>query len=325
MVDIISEKRIITKCQNSFIKRLKSICDQKVHCKLGYQGASSDVIAHYSSKYNFWFTAYEEKNRYWNAFGIGEPLANKSNSITVEINIPFSEVNRNIGGVFGQNNKGEILLLHRGKIGGGRVGIGKNLFFEQFRGDEFILANDDGIENEFCLIGSILSKYFPRQLADFISNVERIKNINLTTNTGFSKLNDYKFSNEHFGKNEVGRSKITVNRIHGIVVNALAKTLEEKGLKVGNDRNRDLFIFKGNKIKTLFEIKANSSTQSLYAAVGQLLIYSIPIVTKVKLVMVVPNKLTNTVTNRLNHWGIDILYYSWENDEPQFKGLDSFI
>ena len=326
MVSIVTDEKQITKYQKAFIQKLRSICLQKIEIIVGYQGFSEPVTAFYSSKYNFWYSSQKSTNKYWNAFGIGIPNANSSNSITVEINPPFSGINRNIGGVFGQTNKGEILVLHRGKIGGGRKGIGKQLFIDQHRGDDFITVDDNGVENKLFLIGAISSKFFPRQLSNFISSVGRIKITSTKDLPDFSKLNNFKFSYEPFGTNEVKRKGIsTIERIHGIVVNSLADQLEKKGLTIGKDSNRDLFIYHRQKIVTLFEIKTDSSSQSLYSAVGQLLIYSIPITTKLKMVMVIPDKLTDAVTNRLTKLGIEILYYSWEKDEPAFRELNNFI
>ena len=99
------------------------------------------------------------------------PHLDKSNSIVVEINFPFDGINRRIGGAFGKTETGEIVVLHRGKIGGGREGIGKQLFFNHFRGD-LVMANDDDQTNTFCLIGTLSSPYFGKQVADFIAEVD---------------------------------------------------------------------------------------------------------------------------------------------------------
>lgn len=321
MIKIVTDGQLITKYQKQFVQQLKSFCTKKISCDIGFQGDSFKRTVYYSTKLNFWFTAYENVNRYWNAFGIGEPTQGKNVSITVEINFPYEGINRNIGAALGHNNKGEILVLHRGKIGGGRLGIGKQLFFDNFRGD-FSCANDDGIETEFCLISSINSKLFSEQISNFVHEVFRIKNLTANKAIDFAFLNDYKFIDEHFGlRHARRRNKSTIERTHGIVVNALARFFEEKNLKVGNDRNRDLFIYKRGQIKKLFEIKTTSSTQDLYKAVGQLLIYSIPIKTPVDLILVVPDKLNKTVENRLDELGLKILYYSWRNDEPKFNNL----
>lgn len=322
MTEIVTKKKLITKYQKQFIQRLKEICNEKIICILGYQGNSDELTVYYSRKFNFWFTTKKNVNRYWNAFGFGRPIKGRNNSITVEINIPFEGVNRNIGGVFAYDKKNDILVLHRGKIGGGRVGIGKELFFKNYR-DEPINAFDFEFENEFCLIGGLNSKYLPRQVGNFVSEVHRIKNLSEKETSDFSSLNNFSFTDEVTGRRKVKRSGTTViERTHGIVVNSLAKKLEEKGFFIGKDKNRDLFIHSRGRITKMFEIKRSSSPQALYSAVGQLIIYSIPIRNAVDLILVLPEKLNKTVEKRLHELGMSILYYDWNNSEPIYKNLD---
>ena len=58
---------------------------------------------------------------------------NQNNNIVVEINIPVIPDGR-VGGVFvRQTSTGKIYLMHHGKIGGGRKGIGKTAFLNGFR------------------------------------------------------------------------------------------------------------------------------------------------------------------------------------------------
>lgn len=325
MIEIVTDGKLITKYQRQFIQQLKTTCREKVVCTLGYQGNSDDLTVYYSEKYDFWFTSHENDNRYWNAFGFGRPQAGRNDSITVEINPPYEGINRNIGGVLGHDKKGEILVLHRGKIGGGKVGVGKQLFFDNYR-DKPIIADDDGIENEFCLIGSLSSRHLPRQVGNFISEVHRIKNLTEEQGTDFSDLLKFKYTDEHSGTSKVKReTTTTIERTHGIVVNSLASILEDSGHKIGNDRNRDLFIHKRGQIKTLFEIKTSSTTQDLYSAVGQLLIYSIPIKGAVDLFLVIPDKLSKLVAKRLLQHGIKLIYYNWNNGLPEFIGLDEIL
>lgn len=217
-------------------------------------------------------------------------------------------------------------MLHRGKIGGGRVGIGKKTFFNNFLGGYFEPVNDDGIEAELLLIGSLNSRHFIAQVSNFINGIDRIKNLKKKGKIdSFSKLQDFSYTKEHTGTSTVKQRSITIKRTHGIVVHALAKRLESQGYKIGKDGNRDLFIHKRGRITTLFEVKRDASTQDLCTAVGQLLIYSIPIKTKVGLILVVPDMLSNEVIHQLHKLGIKVLYYRWSKDEPKFQNLNRLV
>lgn len=327
MIQIITQPNLIAKYQKIFVRSLKTFCTEKINCSLGYQGHNQKTIVFYSEKYDFWFSWYEARNRYWNAFGLGRPQENSSNSITVEINFPYKGVNRNVGGVFGVDEANRILILHRGKIGGGRVGIGKQLLFNNYR-DEPVLALDDGVENEFCSIGTIGTRYFARQVRNFVSEVDRIKRLATTHDQApFNKLNDFSFTQESGGTSTSELSKkVTIERTHGIVVNALAQLLETQGHHVGNDCNRDLYIHRRKKITSLFEIKRTTSPQSLYTAVGQLIVYSLPLGYPVNMFLVLPQKLNVSVEKRLRQeHNIRTLYYEWNDGEPVFKNINRYF
>ncbi|RZK47998.1 MAG: hypothetical protein EOO99_11720 [Pedobacter sp.] len=324
MIQIITEKKLIDKYQSQLVRQLKTTCIEKISCSLGHRGTESvPTTVFYSPELNFCFTAHDHINRYWNAFSLGKPQAGKSYPITAEINPPYEGINRTISGAFGKTSDGEILLLHRGNIGGSKVGVGKKLFFENYR-DNSVLVKDGETENPFFIIGSIYSEIFPQQVLNFVKEVNRIKN--LVNSNNISPIGNYTFAHEKFGENTLqNNKKITINRIHGIVVNKLATELKNRGHKVGNDSCRDLYVHKNGEIIKLFEIKSNSSTQSLYSAVGQLLIYSIPIKKAVSLIIVVPDQLKKDVVQKLRRLGIEVLYYEWRENQPIFKELESFL
>jgi hypothetical protein len=318
MIQIIKDKKLIAKNQREFIQQLKKVCTEKIVCSVGYQGYSQEETVYFSEKYNFWFTSSTGQNRFWNAFTIGKPKDVGSNSINVEINIPFEGINRTIGGVFGHNKNGEVLLLHRGnKING----VTKQQFCKSLRGDP-TPVDDDGIEDELFLIGSINSKLLPKQVSNFIGEVLRIKTLFKKGVRGLPNFQNFIYTKEHSGVSKIEKKSLRIiERTHGIIVNALASKLETKGFSIGNDRNMDLYIHKNGRIRSLFEIKTSSSTQDLCSAIGQLLMYSLPINTSIKLYLVLPKKLTNKVEKRLKEYGLDVLYYNWHNNSPTFRNL----
>lgn len=326
MIKVITDKKRITELHRKFQNQLSNFLTDEIYGWIGYPSGSFEDKIKYSDELNIWISHNEQSNRFWNGFGIGKPREGKNNPLNGEINFPFEGINRRVAGAFAQEDKGKILVLHRGRIGGGKPGIGKNYFKNNFRGD-FVIAIDEDRETEFCLVGELNSNHFPKQVANFIKEIYRVKSIDKGEKIpDFDDLNNFIFTNEQSGQTENERTGTTIiERTHGIVVNALARELEIQNCKIGNDRNRDLFIHQTNKITTLFEIKTSSSTQNLYSAVGQLIIYSIPINNDVKLVIVIPEQLNKTVTKRLLQLGIHILYYEWTNENPEFIGLNNIL
>lgn len=326
MVTIITDKKHIAQLQKKFKQQLDRFLTEKIDCWIGYHGGSFEDTALYSGQLDIWTSNFNHNKMRINLFGIGKPIEGGMNSITTQINFPYGKINRRVAGTFAIEDNKNILVLHRGKIGGGKPGIGKNLVLDNYRGD-FVTAIDGDRETEFCLIGELNSPHLPRQVANFVHEIARIKLLeDGETATDFEELSDFNYTDEHSGRTVTERNDpLIIERTHGIVVSALATELQNRGHKIGNDRNRDLFIHNENKISVLFEIKTSSSTQCLYSAVGQLILYSIPINNEVDLMAVLPDKLSKTVANKLDTLGIRQLYYQWDNDEPTFIGVDDLL
>lgn len=62
---------------------------------------------------------------------------------------------------------------------------------------------------------------------------------------------------------------------HGLIVSALERSLRPRGLRCGNDRNRDLFVVSSRRrTRYLFEVKTDGSPYAIYTAVGQLMLHA---------------------------------------------------
>lgn len=326
MITVVTNRQEIGKLHKQLHNQLDKYLTENIDCWVGYPSGSFQDIVRYSPELDIWISQAEHENKFWNGFGVGRPIEGKNNSLNGEINFPYEGNYRRIAGAFAIEDNGNILVLHRGKIGGGKPGIGKNYFTDNYRGD-FITAIDGDRETNFCLVGELNSQHFPRQVSNFIKEILRVKNLDDgETSSDFTDLADFTYTDEHSGLSVTERNDpIIIERTHGIVVNALAKELQNRNFKIGNDRNRDLFIHNEKQITTLFEVKTSSSTQCLYSAVGQLLIYSIPIKNPLKLVAVLPNKLSKSVTKKFASLGIEILYFQWDKDEPIFNDIEKIL
>ncbi len=270
--------------------------------------------------------------KHWNGFGIGRPKEGRVNSIVCEINFPYEGINRRIAGAFGKEND-EIVLLHRGKIGGGRKGIGKSLFIDNYRG-KFIPVSDGDVENNLALVGNFNSRNVINQIELFVKEVERIKNLDENSievsddgDEIESPVLNFEFIEEGFGKRKYSRKdEVEAESNHGIIINTLAELLKNKGFEVGNDRKRDLFTIKNNSIDKIFEAKTDLSNSSIYSAVGQVLMYSIEKgLEENRKILVLPEKLKASAEKIISKLGLEILYYSFEEDAVTFIAIDKFL
>ena len=222
MVSVITNKDQIEKYQKIFDAQLEKIFTNEIYCEIGYPGGSWKDPVLFSKKLKMWTLSWANKNKKLNLFGIGTPIENKKVSITAQINFPVRGINRRIAGAFAIDENKKILVLHRGKIGGGKPGIGKNLLIENYNG-EFVTANDGDRDSIFCLVGELYSPFLPKQIAVFIEEVARVRSLRNLDNLF---KNDFSYTDEHTGiivteKNDPQ----TINRIHGIVVKALKSEL----------------------------------------------------------------------------------------------------
>jgi len=101
-----------------------------------------------------------EKSRYWNALGTRNPKQNKMVPICCEINFSLSGIERRIGGAVAEDERGRLFLVHAGRIGGGREGIGAELFWKHFDGRPSIVVDGDR-ETEVVAVGSFESPAVP--------------------------------------------------------------------------------------------------------------------------------------------------------------------
>lgn len=305
MLQIIDNKSAIQKAQLQFKKGLKRLVDEKIPAQIGYQGENFKTKVSWSNKLRIWMHLSASGLRFWNAFGIsesGKPRANSNISPICEINFPFSGIDRRIGGAFAEDGSGCIFVIHRGKIGGGRKGIGKTLFSNNYRGER-INVKDGEIESRVALIGALNSPRFAKQVSQFVYEIRRIKALVLrhskNINVGHGK---HGFRKEFLGKKKFKiRKDIEAKCDHGIIVNELASVLNGIGLNVGNDINRDLYILslKG-KIAAIFEIKTDILSTNLYSGIGQLLLNSATLTKRPRLFLTIPERLNKTVERILN-------------------------
>lgn len=175
---LIEKRKEISNAQEAFEGMLYSELTNTLNCTIGFpSGSWNTQIALNES---IWFNSYlldedGATKRFWNGFGVSREIdQNKPNNITVEINIPFEGLNRSVAGAFAFDSEGEIYLLHRGRVGGGRKGIGKDSFLNWTSKNLTEVRTSKGIDS--CIvIGSINDSNFIRNLSGFIHDVNRFK------------------------------------------------------------------------------------------------------------------------------------------------------
>lgn len=336
MKQITSQQEIL-KLHEKLKKSLDRHKSEDIETIVGHMGNSNGITVSYSKELNIWWAfdgiaEGKSGHRYWNAFGIHKPEKGVIQNIVCEINYPTSGINTRVAAAWVKEDK-NYMLLHSGKIGGGRKGVGKINFIENYNG-VFEEIDIDGFFKEVTIIGNLKDKKLPYQIKNFVYEVARIKDLLTSRNekpkqedNALDKINK-KFNEEFAGIKEYKTPKRTIiaTANHGIVVNALKQKIEDKGFLVANNQQRDLYIYnKSSKIETVFEVKTSLSSQSIYTAVGQLYVNSARLEPLPRLIYVIPEQPNENLSITLKKLNIEILVYYWKNDKPYFKNLNKLI
>lgn len=324
MLTILSRRKDIREAQDRFEKSFNAHGKRTEKINVGHQGASFPVDVSWSDSLQLWWTFDSEKTKYWSAFGTDEPHwgAFPPHSITCEINSPLSGIYRQTAGAFAVDEKDQLFVLHRGKIGGGRASIGKSGFTDNFSGT-WLTVNDGGQRTDVALVGCLEERAFPENVSWFVHEVKRIKEVAIGGEK-YSTHRRHKYTPEFFGLKEYSTSRnIRAECNHGLVVKYLREKLEKTGLNVANDRYRDLYVSgKGGATKTLFEIKTGNSISDVYSAIGQLLFHSALEKRRPKLVAVLPSTISGSSKRTqaaLDALRIEYLPFSWNKRVPVFS------
>jgi hypothetical protein len=306
---------------------------KKFKRNVGWPGEHGEYTLHWHEDAGFWVVfGLEELAQYWCAYGTMDPNSHNSVEITCEINPPTEGIDRRCAGIFLKDSGSGLYLAHSGKVGGGRKGIGKTNFLEEYSGSLEEIEWPDGVTAEVVLLGKIGGKSFVNNLAVYIRAVEAFKaNATGQTPAPITKKNpDLAFSPEFEGPKKKYKltSAIESQCDHGTVVNTLHDEIASMGIIACSNRNMDLFLADGNSnITHLFEVKTDQTTTSLYQAVGQVMLHGALEKSDPQRILVLPGELSTDTASRLKRLGIKVLRYDWNKEEsiPIFRNLKKAV
>ncbi len=179
MYKAILDHKHIASAQKSFLQLIRNKLGTKMSkVVVGHPGGSICNLDVFTNSSTIWFANQSLQNRYWNAFGAGLPTLRHSNCIVVEVNIALQGIDRRIAGLFAIDNAtGNTTLLHRGKIGGGGKGIGRNAFMKWYPIDRKVSYFDPSRDEEetAIFVADLESDNFLSDIEYFVNTVDRFK------------------------------------------------------------------------------------------------------------------------------------------------------
>jgi hypothetical protein len=142
--------------------------------ELGFHGGALEADVFWHPEYQIWAATQELDNRYWCGFGLEPP--GQLMGIACEINIPYEGINRRVAGALGRTESQAVYLLHSGKVGGGKPGIGKSAFLAYY-GRRPLAAVEwpDGQRTQAVPIGQLDDPQLLSKISDFVRLVLAFK------------------------------------------------------------------------------------------------------------------------------------------------------
>jgi hypothetical protein len=328
MLKVVENEPAVRRYQLKFVGSFKPLTDEVIPVELGHPGASVRAKVAWSKRLGIWsFSRKIADHRYWHAFGVGRPEGGARIPITCEINFPLCGIDRRTGGAFAEDGSGQVFVVHRGKLGGGRKGVGKGLFENHYRG-VWEVMDDGGEESSIAVIGVLNSPRFARQIAQFVRKIARIKE----TAAARSAQAEFRFDELSLREELIGERFREQEREtgaecdHGLIVRDLAEALRERNLRTGNDGCRDLMVMnREDRIRAVFQVRTEMALAGIHAGATQLLLNGLSLPQDPLLLLVLPRAPEEPLREKLKRLNIDLLIYGWEGDRAVFPGLADIL
>ena len=304
MLRLIETSKDKSEAQQIFAKNLKSDWDLKEDRLIVWRPNSKYLeISHNKS---FWVStdiSSDSLRCAYNTFGKyidGE----KGLQITVEINVPIEDNSKRYSGFFAIDDvSNEVYLMHDAAIGGGRKGIGRNQFLSWLGPELEEVSDTKGFIRPAIVVTSIHSKSIGNNLERFVQAVFDFKD---GISTGQIKpdedsANTYADYFKEYSGTKKGIRASTFEYIswHGAIVHALQKQLRKRisededfeGKSIVKNRFIDLGIQNNEKrLIELYEVKTSADRNSIYTAIGQLLVHGYGADLNIKRFLVLPQQ-----------------------------------
>lgn len=208
----------------------------------------------------------------------GSSLGDGKGALTpdVEINIPITEECGQISGSGLVDSEGRYYLGHKGGLGGGRRSVKREVFSKIIKGFSREPVQINEKENLLFIIGEVDSDNFLYRLKKYVDECNRIRSMEMEDIKIVEEKSEFNPENEENGSRDGGGDEaIFIRRLHGKIVNALKEYLGDSAYNSSKSKMwPDLYILgEDNKMSSLFEVKVSSDTQSIFTAIGQLLVY----------------------------------------------------
>jgi hypothetical protein len=284
LVEAIAEK---TRLQKIVAKQLKTELNSIGVKAIGYPSGTAHLKTFTNGDGRLWAAFNNlidvKTPRYWNGFGIYSQ-SDQVQEISVEINIQTKKNTAKVAGFFARDpDSGDTFLMHSGKIGGGRPGIGKRSFLSWSTAPLYEVLDSEHRKRLGIAVARVGERKISENIWTFVQSVNRFKEVvisgALSDDVLKKQKNDFEKYHAEFSGKKQGKRKASFSyeTRHGDVVEALRDECEASkaaGNRVLNTRLIDLCVHNGQGVVEIYEVKTQADRQILYTAIGQLMTHS---------------------------------------------------
>lgn len=302
MLRLVRESREKKRAQARLERALKATLENKGERNIGFPGGNVNQTVYSLGDGALWaaFGGVSEDSalpRFWNAFGVYRPNR-PAQMITVEINIPTDSNSAMVAGFFAEDpDTGDIYLMHSGRVGGGRPGIGKSAFLVWSKAKLVEVLDPGGDIRSGIMVGRIDDHDLAGRIWEFVKKVQSFKDKaaagELETPDFTRRINEFnRYSKELSGKKKGKQGgEFEYVTYHGDIVQAIYDEISARAApdeEVFNSKLIDLFVKKAGVVSEVYEVKTGVGRQVLYTAIGQLVTHAATVGDEVTKYLVAP-------------------------------------
>lgn len=324
MLKIVGEERALKRYARMFAGHfLTRPCEER-SITLGHRGATSAARVFWLERIGIWFCPAWTDDSYRHLFGkIGTSHCDRV-AVTCEINFPRAGVDRRMGGAFAVDNAGHVFAVHRGHLGG-RRGMGKSRFMEAYRG---VWADlDEGCTMDaVAVIGDLESPRFPRQVAQFVSQIALIKEGKPMAGTQQLLMPlaiDFDTDGRCGETYDDLRRDLVRECDLGCVIEDLAHMIASQGYRVRSWGTNVLYSVRGgSREETYYYVCPDNRYKSIREGTIHLFFLALRSRRPHRMYLLVPEPLPRFLTERLAEFYIKTIVYEWQVERACFPRLE---
>lgn len=288
MLKLISDPISKKDLQEKLEFNLKNVMKNKGIRNIGFPGGNFDQHIYSAGEEKLWVAfggLLEEPavRRYWNGFGIYRS-DRPAQSISVEINIPIDSNGGQVAGFFAEDSEtGDSYLMHSGKVGGGRPGIGKSAFLVWSKAKLAEVVDENGGVRTGIVVSKLDDPDMAGRIWTFVKGVQSFKDHAATGALEMPefrrRVEEFDRSSKEFSGKKRGTRGGTLEYFayHGDIVQKLydERTAHlSPGETVFNSNLIDLFVRKNGILSEVYEVKTSIGRQALYTAIGRIVTHT---------------------------------------------------